>query len=131
MNSCKLLLVCLFAAANSNASASDAQNQQAVGSFSMDSEGGSALNSPAPTLPKPSRHGRNPVLQGNFSNIKANIKGGVVIQMRATSAFVREEAAKPGALDDWLILVAAFGLVVLQLRRKHKSLPQRRITPYG
>jgi hypothetical protein len=30
-----------------------------------------------------------------------------------------------------LIALAALGLIVLQLRHKHKSLPQRRITPYG
>jgi hypothetical protein len=123
----KLLLVCLFAATYASATASDAQNQHAVGSFRMDSEGVSALNSPAPTLPNTSKHGRNPVLQGNFSNLK----GGVVKEMRATSAFVREEAAKPGALDDCLIVLTALGLIVLQLRRKHKSLPQMRITPYG
>lgn len=31
----------------------------------------------------------------------------------------------------WLSLLAALGLVIVQLRRKHKSLPQRRIAPYG
>ena len=30
-----------------------------------------------------------------------------------------------------LSLLAALGLVIVQLRRKHKSLPQRRIAPYG
>jgi hypothetical protein len=127
MKSCKLLLVCLFAAAYTSAGASDAQNQQAVGSSWVDSESASAENSPAPTLPKPSKHGRNPTLRSSLSSIK----GGVVKEMRATSTFVQQEAAKPGALDDWLIVLAALGLIVLQLRRKHKSLPQRRITPYG
>ena len=121
------MLICLFTAAYTSAGASDAQNQQAVGSFSVDSESVSAVNSPASNLPKPSKHGRNPTLRSSLSNIK----GGVVKQMRATSSFVQEEAAKPGTLDDWLIVLTAFGLIVLQLRRKHKSLPQRRITPYG
>jgi hypothetical protein len=127
MKSCKLLLVyLLFAAAAASASASDGQNQQAVGSFPADSSV-SAVNSPAPTLPKSSKHGRNPTLRSSLSTIK----GGVVKEMRATSTFVQQEAAKPGALDDWLIVLAALGLIVLQLRRKHKSLPQRRIAPYG
>jgi len=127
MKSCKLLLVCLFAAACSSARAGDAQNQQAIGSDWVDSESASTVNSPAQTLPKPSKHGRNSTLRSSLSNIK----GGVVKEMRETSTFVQEEAAKPGALDDGLIVLTAFGLIVLQLRRKHKSLPQRRITPYG
>jgi hypothetical protein len=127
MRSYKLLLVCLLAAAYTSASASDAQNQQAGGSSSMDSESVPAVNSPAPTLPKPNKHARNPLLRSSLSNIK----GGVVNQMRETSAFVQQQAAKPGVLDDCLIVLAAIGLIVLQLRRKHKSLPQRRITPYG
>jgi len=76
---------------------------------------------------KPSKRGRDPTLRSSLSNIK----GGVVKEMRATSAFVQQEASKPGALDDWLIVLAAIGLIVLQLRRKHNSLPQTRITPYG
>jgi hypothetical protein len=127
MTSCQLLLICLFAAASTGASASDAQNQQAAGSFAIDSQSPPGVNSPAPAVPKPSNHGRNPVLRNNLSNIKR----GVVKEMRATSAFVQQEAAKPGALDDWLMVLAALGLIVLQLRRKHKSLPQMRITPYG
>jgi hypothetical protein len=127
MKSCKLLLVCLFAAAYTSASAANAQNQQAVGSDWVDSESASTVNSPAQTLPKPNKHGRNPTLRSSL----ANIKGGVVKEMRETSTFVQQEAAKPGTLDDWLIVLTAFGLIALQLRRKHKSLPQRRITPYG
>jgi hypothetical protein len=127
MTSRKLLLICLFAAASTGASISDAQNQQTVGSFAIGSQSLPGVNSPAPTVLKPSNHGRNPVLQSNLSNIKR----GVVKEMRATSAFVQQEAAKPGALDDWLMVLAALGLIVLQLRRKHKSLPQMRITPYG
>jgi hypothetical protein len=126
MKSCNLLLVCLLAAAYTSAGASDTQNQQAAGSFAIDSQNPPGVNSPAPTVPKASNHGRNPVLRSDLSNIKR----GVVKQMRATSAFVREEAAEPGALDDWLMVLAAIGLIVLQLRRKHKSLPQRRIMPY-
>ena len=127
MTSCKLLLICLLAAASAGASASDAQNQQAAGPFAIGSQSPPGVNSPAPTVPKQSNHGRDPVLRSNLSNIKR----GVVKEMRATSAFVQQQAAKPRALDDWLIVVAALGLIVLQLRRKHKSLPQMRITRYG
>ena len=127
MTSRKLLVIFLLVAAYTGASASDAQNQQGAGSLSADSESVSAVNSPAPTLPKPSKHGRNPTLRSSLSNIK----GGVVKEMRETSTFVQQQAAKPGALDDCLIVLAALGLIVLQLRRKHNSLPQRRIAPYG
>ena len=51
--------------------------------------------------------------------------------MRDTSAFVQQQASDARTPSRWLIALAAFGLVVLQLRRKHKSLPQRRIAPYG
>jgi hypothetical protein len=37
-------------------------------------------------------------------------------------------AAADSSHDDWLIALAAVGLVVLQLRRRHKSLPPRAIT---
>jgi len=65
--------------------------------------------------------------QANF----AEFSGDVVKDMRATSAFVQEQAAKAGAPNGWLIVLAAVGMIVLQLRRKHRSLPQRRIAPYG
>ena len=61
----------------------------------------------------------------------AEFGGDVVKDMRATSAFVQEQAAKAGAPNGWLIVLAAFGMIVLQLRRKHRSLQQRRIAPYG
>jgi hypothetical protein len=60
----------------------------------------------------------------------AEIRGGVAKEMRATSAFVEENAVKAETADSWLIALAAFGLIFLQLRRKHKSLPQIRILPY-
>lgn len=125
MKNCKLLLVWLIAAAYASPISSDAQTQQAVGANTAESLSG--VNSPPPIVPKPVKHGRNPVLRGHFPNTK----DGMVKEMRATSTFVQQEAAKRGALDDWLMALAAFGLIVLQLRHKHKSLPQRRITPHG
>jgi hypothetical protein len=65
--------------------------------------------------------------QGNFSDFGVD----VLKDIRATSAFVQEQAINAGTPNGWLIALAACGLVVLQLRRKHKSLPQRRIVPYA
>ncbi len=127
MRNYKLLLVCLVAIAYASAISTDAHTQQAVGSFALDAQTLPRAKYSSPILPTPIKHGRSPMLRGHFPNIK----GGVVTEMRATSAFVEREAAKTGTLDDWLIVLAAIGLIVLQLRHKHKSLPQRRITPYG
>jgi hypothetical protein len=87
----------------------------------------SSVNLSSTILPKPIRHGRNQVLQGPFPSIN----GGMVKEIGATSGMVQQEAHKTGAFDNWLIVLTAFGLIILQLRHKHKSLPQRRITPYG
>jgi hypothetical protein len=123
-----LILVRLIAIACATAFASDAQTQQPVGPMSITVESLSSVTSPAQIMPRPIKHGRNQVLQGSFPDIK----GGMVKEMGSTtSAMVEQEAQKKGALDNWLIALAALGLIVLQLRHKHKSLPQRRITPYG
>lgn len=124
MRRCKLLLVCLFAIAYANASSSDAQTQQAEASLANDPITLPTMEPSARTL---SKLGERPAPRGNFSNIK----GRVVRKMRATSAFVQQQAANTGTFNGWLIMLAALGLIVLQLRHKHKSLPQRRITPYG
>ena len=60
----------------------------------------------------------------------AVLKADVVKDVRDTSAFVQDQANVAGTPSRWLIGLAACGLVVVQLRRKHKSLPQRRIAPY-
>jgi hypothetical protein len=61
----------------------------------------------------------------------SGLKGTVVKEMRATKAFVQKTVAKDEAADGRLMILAALGLIVLQLRRKHKSLPQRQIAPYA
>lgn len=127
MKTRELMLVLLIAAACTSAIRSDAQTQQAVGPSEIAAQSQSGVNSPPPNVPKPIKKGRNQELRGHFQNIR----GGVVNEMKATSAFVQREVANTGALDNWLMVLAGFGLIVLQLRRKHKSLPQRRITPYG
>src|SRR5277367_5244619 len=60
----------------------------------------------------------------------AGLKADVVRDVRGTSAFVQDQANLAGTPSRWLLGLAACGLVVIQLRRKHKSLPQRRIAPY-
>jgi hypothetical protein len=44
---------------------------------------------------------------------------------------VKDNVVKEGSTDRGLMIVAAVGMIVLQLRRKHKSLPQRPIAPYA
>jgi hypothetical protein len=61
----------------------------------------------------------------------AHLKDDMVQEVRATTTFVQEQANNAGSRSRWLTALAGCGLVMLQLRRKHKSLPQRRIAPYG
>ncbi len=61
----------------------------------------------------------------------AHLKDDMVREVRATTTFVQEQANNAGSRSRWLTALAGCGLVMLQLRRKHKSLPQRRIAPYG
>jgi hypothetical protein len=125
------VLVCLFATVHLNTYASainsDAPTQQAVGSRVTNSTTLPTANFSAQTAPVPSKLRHKPVAQADFSKIKR----GVVKEINATSAFVQQQAAKAETSDGRLIALVLFGLVVLQLRRKHKSLPQRRIVPYG
>jgi hypothetical protein len=126
------LVICLFVIVHMNASArttaigSDAQTQQAAASSGINSTAVSTADSPAQSVPAPSKLRHKSAARAGLSKMK----GGVVKEIKATSAFVQQEAAKAQTSDGWLIALVAFGLVVLQLRRKHKSLPQRRIAPY-
>jgi hypothetical protein len=86
-----------------------------------------APNLTAQSVVKAGKSRRKQVEQASLSDFRS----GVVQEMRATSEFVEERAATAGTGDSWLVMLAALGLVVLQLRRKHKSLPQRRIAPYA
>src|SRR5271154_6497823 len=110
------LLVCLFVTVNSNAHTS-----------AINSTTSTAADFSTQTAPVPSKIQPKPVAQAGLSKIKR----GVVKEMKATSAFVQQQAAKAETSDGRLIALVLIGLVVLQLRRKHKSLPQRRIVPYG
>jgi hypothetical protein len=125
------LLVCLFVTVHTDASArtsavsSDAQTQQAVGSSAINST--TTADFSAQTAPVPSKIQQKPVAHARLSKIKR----GVVKEIKATTAFVQQQAVKTETSDGRLIALVLIGLVVLQLRRKHKSLPQRRIVPYG
>jgi hypothetical protein len=86
-----------------------------------------------PSLSSPKFHKlhRKPMTQTNLVQADfAEMRGGAAKEMRATSDFVEEKAVKAETADSWLIALAAFGLIFLQLRRKHKSLPQFRIQPH-
>jgi hypothetical protein len=122
-----LILICLFAAAQASAGNSDGRPQPVPVSLPGNTASAHPAAFTAQSLPKPNKLRRRPVEQANF----ADIRGGVVKEMRATSNFVQEHTGKAGTADSWLIALSGFGLVVIQLRRKHKSLPQRRIAPYA
>lgn len=121
------LLVWLLAAAYAQASGSDAQNQQAVGFLPMASERLSNVSAPGYVVPKPNKTRREPMLRANFSSAKAGVIDDV--GATSTSTFAHPEAANTATPDQRLIVLAALGLIVLQLQRKHKSLLRRRITP--
>jgi hypothetical protein len=84
-------------------------------------------NTQAPV--KPSKHW--PTDRQATKTKLAGLKADVVNDMRTTSVFVEQRAGDPAAPSRWLIGLAAVGLVMIQLRRKHRSLPLQRITPYG
>jgi hypothetical protein len=98
-----------------------------------------ATNAPSTTNVTPTQSSQSADVRGKTSpsarakaKAKAKLKGlkaDVVKDVRATTAFVQQQtdATTP---SRWLIGLAAFGLVLIQLRRKHKSLPQRRIAQY-
>jgi hypothetical protein len=122
----QLFLVCLSVSALSSANNSVVRTQPGAVPFSMTSANVPAMGFPVQTAPAPNNHHHRELPRATL----ADIGGGVVKEMKTTSSFVQQRAAKAGATDGWLMALAAFGLVFLQLRRKHKSLPQRRIVPY-
>jgi hypothetical protein len=122
MKSCQFLL-CILATTNAIANTSDLDVQLAHFSFAASAFQTDLL--PAQAAPIASRVRGADMEQANF----ADFSGGVVGEMRATSIIVQNHVAKARISDDWLIALVALGLVILQLRRKHKSLPQRWIAP--
>ena len=123
----QVLLVGVFGAAHAKAGNADTHPQPAVAALAGNAGSLHASGFASQGAAKPYKPRHKQIEQANV----AGFGGGVVQEMRATSAFVEERAIKAGTSDSWLVMLAAFGLVVLQLRRKHKSLPQRRIAPYA
>jgi hypothetical protein len=60
----------------------------------------------------------------------ADLRQDVVHDVRVTRALIHKGAAKVSKYDGWLLLLAAIGLIVLQLRRTQRLLPQRSIIAY-
>jgi hypothetical protein len=88
---------------------------------------GVALNGSPPlallTPNAPYGPGMTPALVAGFRQDMIN-------NMKATRAFLHKGAVKASKYDAWLLLLAGIGLVVLQLRRTQKALPQRSIIGY-
>ncbi|HMD52965.1 MAG TPA: hypothetical protein VKJ65_00240, partial [Phycisphaerae bacterium] len=105
MKKLHFLLICLFVIVHTNASArtsaisSDAQTQQAVGSSTVDSTTLTTADFSAQTAPVPSMIQHKPVAHARLSKIKR----GVVKEIKATSAFVQQQAAKAETSDGRLI----------------------------
>jgi hypothetical protein len=119
-----LILICIGAISISSTAA---VGQSSLGPAAASSNTRVALDGPAPGGQRVHNKQASTHAQGNF----AGIKGTVVKEMRATKAFVKETVVKEESVDRKLMLLAAIGMIVLQLRRKHKSLPQRQIAPYA
>ena len=127
MKRCQSLLICMLAMFSASADSSNSRPLPRHAPSAVSSATATAVDFSAATALGAGRLMSPWTTQANF----ADFSGDVVKDMRATSAFVQEQAAKAGTPNGWLVALAAFGLVVLQLRRKHRSLPQRRIAPYG
>jgi len=118
-----LILICIAAISSSTA----AIGRASIGPTADSSVSGVALEGPAPTAQRVRGKQASLRAQGNLDSFK----GTVVKEMRATKAFVKENVVKEESVDRKLMLLAAIGMIVLQLRRKHNSLPQRQIAPYA
>ncbi len=117
MKICKLMVVRLIAVACASVIGPVANSQQAVGSSTMATASLSDVYSSPPIVPKPLKHSRGQMLRGNFADLKSN----VVKEIGTTSAALQPESHKSQTADDWLIVLTALGLIVLQLRRRSTS----------
>ena len=126
MKRCQSLLICVLATFSASADSSDARPLPPPhASFAVNSATATAVDVSAQTALSAAK------LRGALTPQAkvADFSRDVVEDVKATTVFVQEQATKVAAPDRWLIALAALGLVVLQLRRKHRSLPQRRIAP--
>jgi hypothetical protein len=118
-----LMFVLIAVASHATANTLPVENLQAVDSSAT------ASLSAGPVQTSPRLLNRRAAL-GAPAKV-SGLKGTVVKDIRATKAFVQKSVEKDERADRGLMLLAALGLIVLQLRRKHKSLPQRPIAPYA
>jgi hypothetical protein len=125
MKRCQSLLICVLAMFSASADSSDTRPLPPYASFALNSATATAVDFSAQNALSAGRLRGAWTPQANVADFSSD----VVKDVRATSVFVQEQATKAGTPDGWLIALAALGLVVLQLRRKHRSLPQRRIAP--
>jgi hypothetical protein len=125
MKRCQSLLICVLVMLSASAESSDTRPLPPYASFAVSSATATAVDSSAQTALSAGRLRGPWTPQANFADFRSD----VVKDVRATSDFVQEQATKAGTPDGWLIALAAFGLVALQLRRKHRPLPQTRIAP--
>jgi hypothetical protein len=125
MKRCQSLLICVLATFSASADSSDARPLPPHASFAVNSATATAVGVSAQTALSAAK------LRGALTPQAkvADFSRDVVEDVKATTVFVQEQATKVATPDRWLIALAALGLVVLQLRRKHRSLPQRRIAP--
>ncbi len=125
MKRCQSLLICVLVMFDASAEGLDVATPPHHASFAAGPAVAADSSAPAEMSAGALRSPRT--TQANFSSFGTN----VVKDVRATSAFVQEQAVKAGTPSGWLTTLAALGLIAFQLRRKHRSLPQRRIAPYG
>jgi hypothetical protein len=118
MKRCQSLLICVLATFSASADSSDARPLPPYTSFAVNSAAATAVDFSAQTALSAGMLRGAWIPQANVVDLGSD----VVKDMRATSVFVQEQAAKAGTPDCWLIALAALGLVVLQLRRKHRPL---------
>jgi hypothetical protein len=122
----KTPLLLIFIAAVSSASGTVAIGSPSYSPTAENSISGAVLERPTAVAQR--AHGKQMTRpQANLTGFR----GTVVKEMRATKAFVKKNVVKEQSADSWLMLLAAIGMIVLQLRRKHNSLPQRQIAPYA
>jgi hypothetical protein len=117
MKRSQTLLICVLATFSASADSSDAPLPP-YASFAVNSAAATAVDFSAQTALSAGMLRGAWIPQTNVVDLSSD----VVKDMRATSVFVQEQAAKAGTPDCWLIALAALGLVVLQLRRKHRPL---------
>jgi hypothetical protein len=122
----KTVLILMCIAAISSPSKTAAMDYPSYGATPGNKVSKVALEFPAPAAQHAHAKQTAPRAQGKLGGFR----GTVVNEMRATKAFVKENVVREDGADRGLKLLAAIGMIVLQLRRKHKSLPQRQISPY-